>query len=233
MCAVSVTCRRVSIELGGSFGSSVTLMCYSVGMFMSFWLAYMDQSTNLCSWTVVTKQDATRKTEEGRIRTFMVFPFILVLQCVSFVMSLSTAALWSKKPAPARTYRDSCRVHKRKKHPVCSRIDKHCLAVLRLRILSCGMWCCLFWQKLTSLKTLTNFYQTIRRYVPGKWCFIVIALITRYPTWCAVIWCVFLNMNLRAPRSTETSGNTKHRSVTSQKTWSSGNTAAGSSNIAY
>ena len=93
------------------------------------------------SWTIVTKQEATGKTEESRIRTIMVFPFILVLQCVSFIMSLSTAAIWRRKPAPARTSRDSCRVHKRKKHPVCSRIYKHCLAVLRVRILSCGLWC--------------------------------------------------------------------------------------------
>jgi len=44
------------------------------------------------SWTVVTKQEATGKTEERRIRTIMVFPFILVLQCVSFIMSLSNCS---------------------------------------------------------------------------------------------------------------------------------------------
>lgn len=131
----------------------------------------------VCSWTVVTtqdatvvtKQDATGKTEESWIRTIMVFPFKLLLQCVSFIMSLSTASLWRKKPAPARTSRDSCRVHERKKHPVCSKIDKHCLTVLKVRILSCGMWCRLFWQKNASLETSTNFYQTIRRYDPEKW----------------------------------------------------------------
>ena len=185
------------------------------------------------SWTVLTKQEANGKKEESRIRTIMLFPFILVLQCVSFIMSVSTAALWLRKPAPPRTSRDSCRVHKRKKYPLCSRIDEHCLAVLRVRILSCGMWCRLFWQKHASLETSTNVYQTIRRYVPEKWCFIVIALITWYPTWRAVIWCVFSSMKLNSPRSPETSGNTQHRPLTSQKTWSSDSTATRTSNIAY
>jgi hypothetical protein len=186
----------------------------------------------VCSSTVVTKQDATGKTEV-RISTSMVFPFILVLQCESFIMSLSNAALWRRKPAPARTSRNSCRAHKRKKHPVRSRIDKHCLAVLRVIILPCGMWYCLFWQKHASVERSTNFYQTIRRYVPEKWCFIVIALITWNPTWRAVIWCVFLTMKLNSPRSPETSGNTQHRPVIPQKNWSSGNTATRTSNIAY
>jgi len=184
------------------------------------------------SWTVVTKQEATGKTEESRIRTIMVFPFIRVLQCVSFIMSLNTAAVWRRKPAPARTSRGSCCVNKRKK-PCVFEFDKHCLAVLRVSILSCGMWCRLFWQKHASLETSTNFYQIMRRYVPEKLCFIVIALITWYPTWRAVIWCIFLIMQLNSPRSPETSGNTQHHPVTSQKTWSSGNTATRTSYIAY
>lgn len=56
-----------------------------------------------------------------------------------FIMSLSTAALRRRKPAAARTSHDSCRTQERKKHPVCSRTNRRCIAVLRVTILSCGM----------------------------------------------------------------------------------------------